>query len=162
MYEYEPLHTEPQRTPVSPSYLRTGSTLEPRSVKSLHDHAGWLKTVGFCGVVNAILAIVGIKLRFIFTLAVVDICSYAAVSLDSMIVGTLVALTVAGIACAGCYFLAAMGRRGYGWAFKAAGAVYLVDLLLWMATGNWVEVVAHAFVLYQLHLGAKLCKKINR
>ena len=132
---------------------------EDTKQKNLIDRASWLKTIGFFGVVNAVLILLGIPVRFIFTLAVTDFCATLATFGGDGFFTSIVALIAAGIACAGAYFLAYFGENGYAWAFKAGAAIYTIDLLLWVLVGNWIEVVAHGFVMYQLLCGIHACKK---
>lgn len=122
------------------------------------DRASWIRTVGIWCVVNAMLVTIGLNLRFVFALSLTDLMSYGAASMGGF-TPRLGAILFAALACAGAYFFATFAEKGYTWAFKAAGAIYALDLVLWCLIGNWIEVAAHVFVLYQFYAGFEACKK---
>ena len=129
-----------------------------KHAEAISKRAGWLDTLGLFGLVNCGLVMLGINLRFIFTLAVPEVLTAVGkFSAGWSVTG--VGILTALLAFGGAKFLAGFARRGYGWAFRVAGALVFLDLVLWALIGNWIEVFAHAFLLYQFYAGARLCGK---
>jgi hypothetical protein len=101
----------------------------------------------------------GVDSRLIFSLAVTD-CSAVLLNHSVPKLGAAsAAVLLAWMVCLGTYFLESHAKKGYGWAFAAGMTIYALDLLFWIRLGNWVEVAAHTFVLYQLARGLSACMR---
>ena len=128
--------------------------------KELDDKANWLQTIGFFGVVNVVLVSLGINLRFIFTLSITDLGSSLAVNLFPGLLTSLTSILGALLVYLATYNLARFARRGHAWAFQAGAVVYTIDMFFWFLLGNYIEVAAHAFVLFQLSSGKRACDQL--
>jgi hypothetical protein len=124
--------------------------------------AGWFRTVGFFAVVNSLLVMAHIKLRFVFALGITWLAAAAVQVMDIGIGGPAGALLFACLGLAGASFFARFAQRGFVWAFVAGMVLYVLDGLIVVYFQVWLEVICHSIALWGMFGGLMAAQEYNR
>lgn len=124
--------------------------------------AGWFKTIGFFAVINSLLVMSGMKIRFIFALGITYLASIVAKVADFGAGDEAAALLFAGLGAAGAYFFARFAARGFTWAFVAGMTLYALDGLIFVYCQDWLEVACHGYALFAIYGGLSAAREYQR
>lgn len=117
--------------------------------------AGWFNAIALFSVINAIVVLTGMKVRFIVGLALVDIITPPSIGFghpDAWIALVLDAI-VAGV----WVLFASQAKKARRWAFITGMILYLLDAAACLIFQDFVTALFHGYVLYRLFLGVQAC-----
>jgi hypothetical protein len=133
------------------------TTIDPASVQRAQLErvggacASWFLWLAGLSMVNSVLAASGTGIRFIFGLGLTQIVdSFArAAGSTSMVLTLIINAFIAGIFVLFWYF----GKQGHKWAFLLGMALYVLDGLILLPSGHFLDAAFHLWVLYRLYQG---------
>lgn len=146
------------------------NTVDLAKLQRQYQNGGsWFYWVGGLSIINAVIALSGGTIRFIFGLGVTDIVAAISASEDLGMAGKVIgfALTVfiAGIA----VLFGFLAKKGQLWVFVVGGVLYLIDAVILFMVGklmigqiDWLSIAFHAWVLFMVVQGFRAGLAIKR
>lgn len=144
----------------SPRMTGAGATrMDAGAMGSLRSSASWFYWVAGLSLVNTVLALTGVGIRFIFGLGVTQI--FDAFGAGFAGAGTLVALVLDLLAAGVLVLFGVFANKGQTWAFIVGMALLALDGLLLLLVRDWLGVAFHAYVLFRLFQGFQISRQLR-
>ena len=131
-----------------------------RVLQALKGSASWFLMIAGLSMVNSILAMSGMSIRFIFGLGVARIVDALAHQAGST--GYVLDLIINGIIAGVFVLFWNFARQGQRWAWYLGMAVYVVDGVLLLLFKDYLAIAFHAYALYRMSSGLKLLPILER
>jgi len=142
---------------LSTNFSTNPATVDPEAVRRHQLEivgkacASWFLWLAGLSMVNSLLASSGVGLRFIFGLGItqlIDSFAHEAGS-TSMLLTLFINACIAGIFVLFWFF----AKQGHKWAFLVGMGLYVIDGLILLPGGLWLDAAFHLWVLYRLYQG---------
>jgi hypothetical protein len=125
----------------------------------LDGSAKWFYWIAALSVINAGLIIGGAGIRFIIGMGITDVA--AAIGGGSGSAGIMAAIVVTAFAAGLCALFGYLGLKKHAWVFWVGMLLYAIDGAILVLIQDYLSAAFHAYVLYNLFLGAKALKELK-
>jgi hypothetical protein len=140
------------------SPARTTGVSNP-SVRTAGRGASWFYWIAGLSGINAVMALTGTPIRFVFGLGITDL--FGAVGSGAGGAGQAVGFVLA-LASAGLFVLLGMfAMKGHLWAFIVGIVLFGLDALVLVLFQRWLGVAFHAYVLFRLFSGMMAMRELK-
>jgi hypothetical protein len=137
----------------------TDENIPPKTVQNYRVLSGASQFYWIAGfsVVNSVLNALDVNAFFPIGLGISELLAElgALSTLSGRIGAWLGVMLLLGIMLLCGYF----GRKGELWAFILGGAIYLLDVALWLMVGDWIAAIFHVWFLYFIIRGVLALRK---
>jgi hypothetical protein len=134
-------------------------TVQDQAVQAAGRGATWFYWIAGLSAVNAVMALTGKNIRFIFGLGITDIFTLFGHEFggSGQVVGFVLALGAAGLF----VLLGRFAMKGHLWAFITGIVLFGLDALALLPYGRWLGIAFHAYVLFRLFSGMMAMREIK-
>jgi hypothetical protein len=149
----------PSASVARPAATAPATTPNAAILVSLRRGASWFYTIAALSGVNSLLQIFDAKIRFIFGLGITQVAGAMAKQSSN---GTVILLLIDGLFIGLLVLCGKWAREKSEGAFLGGMIAYLLDGLLLVVFGLWLDAAVHAYALYRMYQGYAACREIAK
>jgi uncharacterized protein DUF4339 len=132
---------------------------DPATLAQLKSSASWFYWIAALSLINSVSAFGGLGFRFIVGLGITQVFDSVGAGLSRG--GNVVALGLDLLAAGVFVLFGFFAHKAQTWAFLAGMVLFALDGALLFVAQDWIGVAFHAFVLYMLFRGFKVCRALR-